>query len=153
MPRSMLVPKKLALFVTLSEAAAALVIAPAEARARLPAVLEPASCVALSSVMFTAPAVLNVSEPKFIVPPGRTLIVPPAGEVNDALPPTVRTSVATVPRLTFVPVKLALLAMTWLPLPALRIWPLELSARLFAVLLPKTTTSWSSAMETVPGEL
>jgi len=147
------VPKKLALFVTLSAAFAALVMAPAEASARLPAVLDPASWVALSSVMFTAPAVLNVSEPKFIVPPGRTLIVPPVGEVNDALPPTVRTSLAAVPRLTSVPVKLALFVMTWLPLLALRIWPLEASARLFAVLLPMTTTSWSSAIDTAPGEL
>ena len=153
MPRSMLVPKKLALFVTLSDAFARLVIAPAEARARLPAVLAPASCVALSSVIATAPAVLKVSEPKFTVPAGAIVIDPPLGEVNDALPPTASDSVATFARLMFVPVKVALFVIVWVADPEPRTWPLEPSTRLLAVLVPKSTTSWSSVIETAPGAL
>ena len=40
-------------------------------------------------------------------------MLPPLVEANEALPPTVSTSLATVPRLTLVPEKLALLVMTW----------------------------------------
>jgi len=149
----MLVPKKLALLATLSAAFAALVMAHAEASARLPAVLDPASWVALSSVIATAPVVLKVSEPKFTVPAGATVIVPPLGEVNDALPPTASDSVATLARLMFVPVKPALFVTSSVAEPELRIWPLEPSERLLAVLLPTRTTSWSSVIDTAPGEL
>ena len=58
----MLVPEKLALFVTVRLAAAALVIAPVELSTRLLAVLVPESCVEESSAMLTVPGELKVSE-------------------------------------------------------------------------------------------
>ena len=153
MPRSMLVPKKLALLVTLSEAAAALVIAPAELSTRLPAVLAPESCVALSSVTSTAPAVFTVNEPKFTVPAAGMLIAPPPDAVNEALPPTLSTSVALFASVMLVPEKLAALAIVWLVPALFVIEPVELSAKLLAVLVPDSTVAESSAMFTAPAEL
>ncbi len=63
------VPDSEALVVTVSEAPAASVIAPALFNTSESAVFVPATSVAESSVMTTAPALLNVSDPKFVVSP------------------------------------------------------------------------------------
>src|SRR5438128_73630 len=135
----MLVPVRLALLVTASEAAAALVIAPAEFSTRLPAVLAPESCVALSSVTFTAPVVLKVSEPKFAVPAAGMLIAPPPEAVNEALAPTLKVSVALFASVIAVPEKLAPLVIVWLVPALFVIVPVEASVRLLAVFVPLTT--------------
>jgi hypothetical protein len=86
LPRSMLVPEKLALLVTLSDAPAALVMAPAEVNARLPAVLAPASCVAELSLITTAsPTKLRLPKLTGAVPPRVMLAIP---ALKRALPPT-----------------------------------------------------------------
>ncbi len=61
------VPLRFALLVTASEVLAASVIAPALVRTSESAVFVPAMSVAESSVTTTVPALLNVSEPKFVV--------------------------------------------------------------------------------------
>ncbi len=68
-PNVISVPDNVALFVTVSDVLAASEIAPALVRTRESAVFVPLICVAESSVMTTAPAELNVSEPKFVVSP------------------------------------------------------------------------------------
>src|SRR3954467_11751665 len=129
----MLVPVRLALFVTASEAAAALLIAPAELSTRLAAVLARESAVAGPSVPATAPVVLKVSEPKFAVPAAGMLIAPPPEAVNAAFVPTLRTSVALFASVIVVPEKPAPLAIVWLVPALLVIEPVEASVRLLAV--------------------
>ncbi len=63
------VPLNDALFVTDSDVAAASVMAPALVSASASAVFVPVTWVAESSLIDTAPAELNVSEPKFVVSP------------------------------------------------------------------------------------
>ena len=67
--RLMPVPLMLDVVVTVTLAPAASVIAPAEVRLRLFAVLMPLSCVSESSAMLTAPPDVNVRLPKFIESP------------------------------------------------------------------------------------
>src|SRR5438309_815612 len=111
----MLVALRLALFVTFSDALAALVSAPAELNSRLFAVLVPESCVAESSAIDTAPAELNVSDPKFIASP------------------------AWLPRVTVVPEKLALFVTVNEALAELLSAPVDVRDALLAVLVPERT--------------
>ncbi len=73
------VPLRDASFETVSDVLAASVIAPALVSTRESAVFVPVMSVAESSVMTTMPALLNVSDPKFVVSPAsspRVMLVP-----------------------------------------------------------------------------
>ena len=68
-PSAIPVPSRSALFVTVSDAEAALVMPAAESRSRLSAVLVPERTVSVSSAMATEPVEFTVREPKFIASP------------------------------------------------------------------------------------
>ncbi len=68
-PRVIDVPLRFALLVTVSEVPAASEIAPALVSTSESAVFVPVISVSESSVTTTAPALLNVSDPKFVVSP------------------------------------------------------------------------------------
>ena len=116
-PTVIAVPLKLALFVT-ARLVDPSVMAAAEVKSRLPAVLTPASAVAESSWIVTAPAELNVTDPKLDV---------------IAAPPTV----------TLVPLKLALLVTARL-VEASVISPADVRLRVPAVFVPARAVSESS---------
>ena len=122
-------PLKLALFVTLRSPSAPSVIAPADLRARLSAVLEPASSVAESSPIVTAPAETNVREPKFV-----------------SLP-------ASSPSVIDVPLKLALFVTFRSPSTPSVIAPADVRARLSAVLEPASSVAESSLIATAPADV
>ena len=116
-PTVTLVPLNLAMLVT-AKLVEASVMAAADVRVRLSAVLSPASAVAESSWMVTAPAELKVTEPKVVVIPA---------------PPTV----------TLVPLKAALLVTARL-VEASVMSPVDVRLRLPAVFVPASAVAESS---------
>src|SRR5438477_507941 len=130
----MLVPLRPAFPVTVSEAAALFVTAPAEFRANVPAVLVPDRLVAEFSWIAAVPVVLNVSVPKLANPPLPMLSAPPPLAVKDALLPTVSTSVPLFVMEILVPLKLAPFVIVWLVPALFVIEPVEAGVRLLAVL-------------------
>ena len=117
--------------VTVRLVPVASVMAPAELKDRLLAVLALASCVSESSCTVTAPDELNVSDPKFAVPAGPMLIELP---LKEALVPTLNTSVPVTLRV------IAPVAVMEDPLFTVRLAPVasvispnDVNDRLFAV--------------------
>ena len=127
------------------------VIAPVEDRMRPPAVLVPVSKVAESSWTFTAPAELNVSEPKLVVPSAPMVIAEP---LNAAFPVTVSTSLAVSLRvIAFVAVIVEAPVTTRLVPVASVIAPVEDRVSPPAVLVPVSKVAESSWTFTAPAEL
>jgi hypothetical protein len=138
------------LVVPLTSSAPVCVISPLVVSESLPVLLVP-SVVEELSTRTTEPVVFTVTVPKFAVP-CVTEMAPPLLVVNEALPPTVRTSVGWSRNVMLVPVNDASLVTVWL-VPASEIGPAAAKTRLPAVLLPVMTIAESSEMATAPGEL
>src|SRR5438094_16728 len=120
------VPDRIALLATVSDAEAALVIAPVELNTRLSAVLVPESVAALSCAIETAPPELNVVVPKLTK------------------------SLAWLPSVIAVPDRLAL-PVTVTEVDAAFVIALdEVSDRLPAVLVPASCVAESSVTLTAP---
>ncbi len=128
-PNVIVVPLNDALFVTVNEVPAASVIAPALVNTSESAVFVPVISVAESSVMTTLPALLNVSDPKFVVSP------------------------ASSPSVIEVPLRDALFV-TVSEVPAASVSPPALvSTSESAVLVPVTSVAEFSVIDTAPAEL
>src|SRR6185312_12178396 len=151
LPSEIEVPLNFALPLTvMSVPAGSLLMPPPDVRSRLFAVLPPVITVQQSSLITTAPAALNCTRPKLTSPGAAIVIDPP---LNEALSVTWSTSSALSASTIEVPVKLASSpTVMWVPAASV-IAPVEVSVRVFAVLVPVISIGEAALIDTVPAEL
>ena len=151
LPRLILAPVTVASPDTATAAAAVLVTKLDDVRFRVAAVLLPVRSVCESSKTVTVLLLVRVSVPK-LTEPAEAIVIPLA-PISDALALICTLSVAALPRLIDVPVRVALVP-TESPTPdSLVSRADEVSWRVPALLEDFSTVCESSKMVTMPGEL